>query len=104
MAVFRVGIIGCGGRGKSHARGYAASKDAKIVACADPDRKNAAALAKENKIPKSRIYADYKKMLEKEKLDIVSICTWTGLHTQMVIDGAEAGVKAIHAEKPMAPT
>lgn len=104
MAVFRVGIIGCGGRGKSHARGYAASKDAKIVACADPDRENAAALAKENKIPKSRIYADYKKMLEKEKLDIVSICTWTGLHTQMVIDGAEVGVKAIHAEKPMAPT
>jgi predicted dehydrogenase len=104
MAVFKVGIIGCGGRGKSHARGYAASKDAKIVACADLKSENAEALAKEQKVPKSRIYSDYKKMLAEEKLDIVSICTWTGLHTQMVIDSAESGVKAIHAEKPMAPT
>jgi UDP-N-acetylglucosamine 3-dehydrogenase len=104
MAVFKVGIIGCGGRGKSHARGYAASKDAKIFACADPNRENAAALAKEHKIPKSRIYADYKKMLAKVKPDIVSICTWTGLHAQMVIDSVESDVKAIHAEKPMAPT
>lgn len=104
MAVFKVGIIGCGGRGKSHARGYAASKDAKIVACADPKSENAEALAKEQKIPKSRTYSDYRKMLAEEKLDIVSICTWIGLHTQMVIDSAKSGVKAIHAEKPMAPT
>jgi len=97
-------MIGCGGRGKSHASGYAASKDVRIVACADPNRDNADAMAKAHKIPESGIYQDYKDMLSKEKPDIVSICTWTGLHTQMVIDSVRSGVKAIHCEKPMAPT
>jgi predicted dehydrogenase len=104
MAIYKVGIIGCGGRGKAHAKGYAASKDVEIVACADPKSENALALAEEHKIPKSGVYADYKKMLAEVNPDIVSICTWTGLHKQMVIDSVEAGVKAIHAEKPMAPT
>jgi len=104
MPVFKVGMIGCGGRGKGHARGYAASKDAKMVACADPMSENAEAFAAEYGIPKSGVYSDYKKMLKEVKPDIVSVCTWTGLHTDMIIDSAESGVKAIHAEKPMAPT
>ena len=104
MAVFKVGMIGCGGRGKSHAAGYAASKDAEIVACADPKRENAEALAEAHKIPETGIYSDYKQMLADVKPDIVSVCTWTGLHTEMIINTAESGVKAIHAEKPMAPT
>jgi len=104
MPVFKVGIIGCGRRGKAHARGYAASRDAEIVACADPNRENAEALAKEQKVPESKVYADYERMLEVEEPDVVSICTWPGLHAQMVIDSAEAGVKAVFCEKPMAPT
>jgi len=104
MALLKAGIIGCGGRGKSHAAGYAASKDVKMVACADPKSENAEALAKAHKIPKSGVYADYKKMLTEVKPDIVSVCTWTGLHRDMIIDTAKSGVKAIHAEKPMAPT
>ena len=43
-------------------------------------------------------------MLTQENLDIVSIATWPHLHAEMVIAAAEAGVKAIHCEKPMAPT
>ena len=104
MPIFKVGIIGCGGRGSSHARGYAASKDVKVVACADPKRENAEKLAEGLEIPKSGIYSDYKKMLAEVKPDIVSVCTWIGLHTEMIVDAAESGVKAIHAEKPMAPT
>lgn len=104
MSTFKVGIIGCGGRGRSHASGYSASKDVKIVACADPKRENAIELAKNHNIPESGVYADYKEMLEKEKPDIVSVCVWTGLHYPIIIDCVNAGVKAIHAEKPMAPT
>ncbi len=104
MSILKVGIIGCGGRGRSHAAGYAASKDVKMVACADPKSENAEALANTHSIPKAGVYADYKKMLAEVKPDIVSICTWTGLHAEMVIDSVESGVKAIHAEKPMAPT
>ena len=102
--MYKVGIIGCGGRGRSHASGYAASKDVKIVACADPKEENAVELAKTHNIPKTGIFADYKKMLAKKKPDIVSVCTWTGLHYQIIIDCVNAGVKAIHSEKPMAPT
>ena len=48
---FKVAIIGCGGRGRGHAEGYAASKDVKLVACADPVVSNAEALAQKHKIP-----------------------------------------------------
>src|SRR5207247_11376975 len=51
-----------------------------------------------------RIYANYQEMLAREQLDIVSICTWPHHHAPMVIAAAEAGVKAIHCEKPMAPS
>jgi len=43
-------------------------------------------------------------MLAKENLDVVSVCVWPHLHAPMVIDAAQAGVKAIHCEKPMATT
>jgi len=43
-------------------------------------------------------------MLAKETPDIVSVCTWPHLHEQMVVDCAEAGVRAVHCEKPMATT
>ncbi|OGO05159.1 MAG: oxidoreductase, partial [Chloroflexi bacterium RBG_13_56_8] len=113
MGKFRVGIIGCGrpresgkatgfGMAYSHAVGYETSPDAEIVALADISRENADAFQQEH--GGERIYGDYREMLAKERLDIVSICTWPGLHAEMVIASAEAGVKAIHCEKPMAPT
>ena len=103
MTTIRVGIIGCGNRGKAHARAYAVSEDVKIVACSDISQEKAEALAKEQRIPQSRIYLDNKQMLAKEELDIVSICTWPRSHAKDVIDSVESGVKAIFLEKPMAP-
>lgn len=104
MAEFRVGIIGCGGRGRGHAAGYKASNDVEMVACADPVAESAEKFAVVNGIPESSVYSDYKKMLAEVKPDIVSVCTWTGLHTKMILDSVSAGVKAIHSEKPIAPT
>jgi len=102
MSKLRVGIIGCGGRGRAHALGYKESKDVEMVACADPKAENAKKLQEEYRVPKA--YSDYREMLKKEKLDVVSICTWIRLHHEMVLDSVKAGVKAIHAEKPVAPT
>ena len=113
MAPYRVGIIGCGrsrkekgatgfGMAHAHAAGYKASPDAEIVALADINLENAKAFQAEH--GGERLYADYREMLAKEDLDIVSICTWPHLHAEMVIAAAEAGVRAIHCEKPMAPT
>jgi UDP-N-acetylglucosamine 3-dehydrogenase len=113
MALLRVGIIGCGrpwrsegatgfGMSHFHAQGYAASPDAEIVALADISEENARAFQAMH--GGERIYTDYHEMLARENLDMVSICTWPHLHAPMVIAAAEAGVRAIHCEKPMAPT
>ena len=113
MAQFRVGIIGCGRPWKSpgasgfgmanfHAHGYTTSPDATIVALADINLDNVRAFQAAH--GGERIYTDYHEMLAREQLDIVSICTWPHLHAPMVIAAAEAGVKAIHCEKPMAPS
>jgi predicted dehydrogenase len=114
---YRVAIIGCGrplrtegstgfGQSHLHARGYAASGKCELVALADISRENAEAFAAEHGDPAHlpAIYVDYQQMLAEIKPDIVSICTWPHLHAPMTIAGAEAGVRAVHCEKPMAPT
>lgn len=113
MDQFRVGIIGCGrprnsngatgfGMSHYHAKGYHGSPYAQIVALSDLVLDHARAFQELH--GGENLYEDYREMLAKENLDIVSICTWPHLHSEMVIAAAEAGVRAIHCEKPMAPT
>lgn len=108
---FRVGFIGVGRPWKSegatgfgmayeHARGYEESGQCELVACADINEENGQAFAE--KTGAGKVYTDYPKMMAEQNLDIVSICTWPHLHAPMTIAAAEAGVKAIHCEKPMA--
>ena len=113
MAKYKVGIIGTGrpwrtegarGSGLSHvhANGYRESADCELVAAADLVQENVDSFCHEHHIAHG--YTDYKEMLEKEDLDIVSIAVWRPMHTPMIVDAARAGVKAIHCEKPMAHT
>lgn len=115
MSLFRVGIIGCGrpwrsegatgfGQGHVHAAGYEASPYCQIVAAADIKPENLEAFCQEHHVPNG--YADYKEMLAQEKLDLVSVTLWPHLHAPVVIDVAQSPqpVRAIHCEKPMAPT
>jgi len=111
---FRVGFIGTGkvpekpglkgyAMAYRHADAYAKlPEDCALVACADIVREHARAFAKRYGI--ERIYADYREMLEKEDLDVVSVCTWPKLHAEMTIAACCAGVRAVHCEKPMALT
>lgn len=111
--MYRVGIIGAGklwrsagatgfGMAHMHAEGYRASPDTRLVAVADIDPDNARAFQQRHGV--DAMYQDYRAMLAQERLDIVSICTWPRLHAEMVVACAESGVRAIHCEKPMAPT
>lgn len=114
MSKRRVGFIGTGkrpvkagpqgyGMAHQHAAAYKALSDAcEIVACADIVADNAKAFAEIFQVP--NVYTDHREMLRKEKLDIVSVCTWPKWHAPLVIDAAEAGVRAVHCEKPMADT
>ena len=97
---YKVGIIGCGEISRYHAEAYRTNLDVGTTAIADINPDALKTAANEFSIPKS--YTDYHEMLKNEKLDIVSICTWPGLHAEMTVAAAEYGVKAIFCEKPMA--
>jgi len=98
----KAAIIGCGGRGDEHARGYAASLETDIVAVCDPLPEALAKLMGKYEIGET--FPDHESMFAAHKPDIVSVCTWTGLHPEHVIAAAKAGGRAIHSEKPIAPT
>ncbi len=98
----KAAIIGCGGRGTEHARGYSISEQTDIVAVCDPLQSALDQITSKFNI--GATYPDHKSMLAEHKPDIVSICTWTGLHPEHVLDTIAAGVKTIHSEKPIAPT
>lgn len=99
----RCALIGCGGMSGAHANGYNTHPRCEIVAVADIAEDKAKARA-ETQAPQATIYTDYVKMLKAEKPDVVSICLWPHLHAPAVLAAVRAGVKAIHCEKPMAPT
>lgn len=113
--LLRYAIIGCGrphrtdgatgfGMGHWHARAFRASGRTRLVALADINCDNAEAFRAAHGDDQTRIYADYRQMLREQSPDIVSICTWPKFHAEMVIAAAEAGVRAIHCEKPIATT
>lgn len=114
MSNFRVGLIGCGrpwktpgatgfGMNSVHLLGYKASGCSDVVALCDIDAESAK-LFQTKHGTSAKIYTDYKEMLATEKPDVVSISTWPALHCEMVLASADAGVKAIHCEKPIAVT
>lgn len=54
--------------------------------------------------PEARTYTDYREMLAKEQIDLLSIVTSDHRHAQIAVDAVEAGVKGIFCEKPIATT
>ncbi len=95
---YRIGIIGCGGQGKAHAREWAQLDNCEIVAVADPLPDPIAAM--QEQFPNAKAYASHGEMLEAEPLDIVSVATWPNLHAEPTIMAAERGVHVL-CEKPM---
>ncbi len=98
--LYRAGIIGCGGIARAHAKGYEEVERTVVVAGSDPSPRQRSKFRRDfNNVV---MYADYHKMLSAEELDFVSVCTWPPLHEELVVAAAEAGVKGIVCEKPMA--
>jgi len=99
---YRVAVIGRTGRGNYGHGLDVVWKDidrAQIVAVADEDAKGRASAAKRLGAPKA--YADYREMLEKERLQIVSVAPrWLDCNHDMVLACANAGAH-VFLEKPM---
>jgi len=53
-------------------------------------------------VPDEHRYHDYRELLDREHLDIVSICSWHPQHAPMTIAAAARRPKAVLCEKPMA--
>lgn len=99
-ARYRVGIIACGNIAQLHLRSYRAIPAVEVLAGADISPETREQWQHEHGVPK--MYASAEEMLEREKPDIVSICTWPPLRPEMTELACARGVKAIVAEKPMA--
>ncbi|MGQ9629666.1 MAG: Gfo/Idh/MocA family protein [bacterium] len=110
--MYRVGIIGCGRVASllesdplrphpcTHAGGYAAVSKTRLVAGCDINPQRLRDFKERWGV--SRLYTDYREMLKRERLDLVSVCTWTDTHCEIVCAAARAGVRGIVCEKPMA--
>lgn len=98
MKKIKLGLIGCGRISKNHFEAVSQIPEASFVAVCDTIKDKADAAAAQYGI--TVVYTDHLEMLQKEKLDAVSICTPSGLHPQIGIDVANHGVNVI-TEKPM---
>lgn len=86
----------------THSTALLEDKRMDLCAAADISPENLAAWSEEFGV--SKTYVDYNEMLRVEKPDIVTICTYVGLHRQMIEDCARAGVKGVFCEKPFLAT
>ncbi len=102
--MLRVGIIGCGDIANLNVLGYLRSQETELVAVSDTDLKIAGKKLERWGLRTVPIYEDYKKMVDREDLDIVEILTPHHLHAPMTIYCAKAGVPGISVQKPMAHT
>ena len=90
----------------SHASAYAAVPNTTVVAVCDLVPELLEKFHEEwgDVFPEVRGYTDYREMLAKENIDLLSIVTSDHRHAQIAVDGVEAGVKGIFCEKPIATT
>lgn len=112
MGIYRAAVIGLGRIGfefdndpkrkyiATHTGAYRFVKEAKLVAVCDKNRKKLKECMDKLVVPKG--YTDFKEMLKKEEIDILSICTPPDSHYQVLKKIANYPVKAVFCEKPLA--
>lgn len=98
MTSLRFAIIGCSAISKKHIDALSRVNGARIAAVCDLDAGRAEAAGKASGAP---WYVDYRKMLETEKVDVITVLTPSGDHAERVLDLVRWG-KHIVVEKPMA--
>lgn len=104
--MFSVGIIGCGRISYKHIEGLIKNRNKVFLAAVcDIDKAKAIKRAEEYIAQVEgltvNVYTDYIEMLNAENIDIVTIATESGYHSEIAIACLEAGCHVI-CEKPMA--
>jgi len=98
MDILKAAIVGCGGAGMLHARGYVEAPGSRLVAAYDRHADRAQRLAAEcNAVP----YASLEELLQQARPDVVSVTTGEYEHMEPTIMALEAGAHVL-CEKMMA--
>src|SRR5699024_1086553 len=91
-------IIGCGFISKKHAEAIKNIPNTKLIAVSDIVEERMETYVEEYG---AEAYKDFKEMLESDDLDIVCICTPSGLHAPIAVEVAKFK-KHIVVENPIA--
>jgi UDP-N-acetyl-2-amino-2-deoxyglucuronate dehydrogenase len=95
----RVAVIGCGRIAASHFKAIEAHRDdLELVAVCDSDAATVGRAAESQRVAG---YASLPELLRAARVDLVALCTPSGLHPQQAILAARAGCHVM-TEKPMA--
>lgn len=95
--VIRFAVVGVGAVGELHLDSITKARGAELVAICD---KNKELLMKQKSKYKVDIYTDFSEMLRREDIDVVNICTPSGMHGELIEQAARAG-KHVICEKPL---
>lgn len=91
-------IIGAGVISPFHAKAITENENAELVAICDIEVEKAVKLGEEYGVNKT--YKDYNDMLKEEEIDVVSICVPSGIHADVGVAAAKAGIHVL-CEKPI---
>lgn len=95
----RLAVVGCGRIADKHFQAITQyPADIQLLAVCDTDKQ---ALAKASETIGAPAISDYHQLLTNPNIDVVALCTPSGLHARQTIEAASAG-KHIITEKPMA--
>nr|VFK80661.1 MAG: UDP-N-acetyl-2-amino-2-deoxyglucuronate dehydrogenase [Candidatus Kentron sp. SD] len=95
----RIAVVGCGRISRNHFDSIEAhADDLELAAVCDIDTRLIKKVSEQRGVPG---YEKMEEMLQTEKIDLVALCTPSGLHPEQAILAAKYGIDVI-TEKPMA--
>jgi UDP-N-acetylglucosamine 3-dehydrogenase len=94
--MIKVGVIGVGSMGQNHARVFAQSEDAELLAVADYNEEQAERIGKKYNVA---AFSDYREMFR--DVEAVSIAVPTSFHKEIALEAISRGIHVL-VEKPIA--
>lgn len=98
MEKIKIGILGTGTISESHIRAYLNNPQAEIVAIADSNNVRLQEIG--NKYNIAKRYLSAQELLDKEKLDAVSVCSFPKNHVELALLALEKDLNIL-VEKPL---